>query len=86
VAECDRAFALSIPIPIATPTPTPMALRQRMDRVVQVVNEPFLNVLVDQRGGDRRAMDRDVVLGSGATEKSGNRPARSTRPQYDFCG
>jgi len=92
VAECRMAFSLSIPAPIPiatptpTPTPTPIALRQRMDRVVQVVNEPFLNVLVDQRGGDRRTMDRDVVLGSGATEKSGNRPARSTRPQYDFCG
>ena len=42
VAECRMAFSLSIPIATPTPTTTPIALRQRMDRVVQVVNEPLL--------------------------------------------
>ena len=45
VAECHRAFSLSIQIPIATQTP--IALRQRMDRVGRVINEPVLSA----RGG-----------------------------------
>jgi len=39
------SISISIPIPIATPTPTqtptPIALRPPIDRVVQVINEPF---------------------------------------------
>ena len=42
MAECHRASSLSIPIPIAIPTPTPFALRPPIDRVVQVMSEPFL--------------------------------------------
>jgi hypothetical protein len=55
VAECDRAFYLSIPIPIPIATPTPIAIRQRMDRVVQVIDEPFLSEVHPSNSSARRA-------------------------------
>ena len=47
VAVWQMGFSLSIPIPIPIATPTPIALRQRMDRVVQVVNKPLLSRPID---------------------------------------
>ena len=60
MAECHRASSRSIPIPIATQTP--ISLRQGVDGVVQVVNEPFL-------GGWRR----DENWSAAAQRESGPR-------------